>query len=89
VTIRKVKCRQTKYFPLPSAVYAIFVMFRERMRNVLRGKVWWLKEIVICGVYEVSVRIYFTSGENYLNNFVTACRTLKSKGKSFIGLYRS
>jgi hypothetical protein len=59
------------------------------MRNVLREKVWWLKEVAICEVYEVSVRIYFTTGEKHLNNFVATCRTVKSKGKSFIGLDRS
>jgi hypothetical protein len=32
-------------------------MFTERMTNVLREKVWWLEEIVICEVYEVSDRI--------------------------------
>ena len=66
-------------FPSPSAAYVIFVMFTVRMGNVLRGKFWWLEEIVICEVYEVSVRIYFTSGENHLNNFVTTCRTVKVK----------
>ena len=59
------------------------------MRNVLREKGWWLEEIVICEIYEVTVRIYFTAGENHLNNFVTTCRILKSKGKFFIGLDRS
>jgi hypothetical protein len=53
------------------------------------GKIWWLEEIVICEVYGVSISIYFTSGENHLKNSVITCRTAKSKGKSFIGLYRS
>jgi len=44
VTISRVKCRQ-KNFPLPSAAYATFVKFTDKMRNVLREKVWWLKEV--------------------------------------------
>jgi hypothetical protein len=68
-------------FPSPSTADALFVMFTDRMRNELREKVWWLVEIVFCEVYEVTVRIYFISEKNQINNFVTTYthRTVKNK----------
>jgi hypothetical protein len=62
-------------FPSPSTADAIFVMFTERMRNELRKKVWWLVEIVICEVYEVTVRIYFTSGKKSQTILLQLTRT--------------